>query len=73
MLRYTWLKGTQAPARARLLAALPEALKHSSRLAQLDSQFAEYNRSLATQFPQSSVYNRRVPQILENLLLGQAP
>jgi WD40 repeat protein len=73
MLRYTWLKGPQAPARARLLAALPEALKQSSRLSQLDSQFAEYNRSLATQYPQSSAYSRQVPEILQNLLLGQAP
>ncbi len=73
MLRYTWLKGPQAPARARLLAALPEALQQSSSLAQLDILFAEYNRALASQFPQSTAYNRRVPDVLENLLLGTVP
>jgi len=55
------------------LAALPEALQHSSSLAQLDLQFAEYNRALARQFPQSSAYNRQVPDMLQNLLLGKTP
>lgn len=73
MLRYTWLKGAQPPAQARLLAALPEALQQSSSLAQLDVQFAEYSRVLARQFPQSSAYNRQVPDVLENLLLGKLP
>jgi hypothetical protein len=63
MLRYTWLKRSEAPAQARLLAALPEALEHAGSLAQLDIRFAEYNRALANQFPQSTTYRRRVPEV----------
>jgi hypothetical protein len=52
---------------------MPEALQQSSSLAQLDVRFAEYSRVLASQFPQSSAYNRQVPDVLENLLLGKLP
>jgi hypothetical protein len=71
MLRYTWLKESFAPPRARLLAALPSAIQSSARLAQLDSKIAEVFSRQEAAFPQSIRYGRRVPDSLQDLRVGE--
>jgi len=72
ILRYTWLKGEAAPAKARLLAALPEAIESPpGQLAQLDARIAKIYSRLAEAFPGSIIYEGRVPGSLQELLIGE--
>lgn len=71
MLRYTWLKDSVAPRKARLLAALPEAIEVSGELRQLDVNISKLHDRLANEFPDASAYQRQVPASLEALMLGE--
>jgi hypothetical protein len=72
ILRYTWLKGETVPAKTRLLAALPEAIQSPpGNLAQLDSRIAKIYSRLAELFPGSIEYAGRVPESLQDLLIGE--
>ncbi|HTN74258.1 MAG TPA: hypothetical protein VL096_03390 [Pirellulaceae bacterium] len=71
MLRYTWLRDSAAPVKARLLAALPEAIETSGELQQLDANIAKIHLRLAAEYPLSSAYKRSVPESLADLLLGE--
>ncbi len=71
MLRYTWLKDSAVPPKAKLLAALPEAIQTTGKLQQLDARIENIHSRLAAEYPQSIAYNRRVPEILQSLLLGE--
>ncbi len=71
MLRYTWLKESTAPAQARLLAALPEAMEASGELREIDANIAKIHVRLAGEFPLSVAYKPQVPESLEDLLLGE--
>jgi hypothetical protein len=72
ILRYTWLKGETAPVKTRLLAALPEAIQSPpGNLAQLDARMARIYSRLAEMFPGSIDYQGRVPDSLQDLLIGE--
>jgi WD40 repeat protein len=72
MLRYTWLKDSVVPPKARLLAALPEAIQSTGKLQQIGERIENIHSRLAAEYPQSIAYNRRVPEILQSLLLGES-
>jgi hypothetical protein len=71
MLRYTWLKDSAVPPKAKLLAALPEAIQTTGKLQQIGETIENIHSRLAAEYPQSIAYNRRVPEILQSLLLGE--
>jgi hypothetical protein len=71
MLRYTWLKNSAVPPKAKLLAALPEAIEAPGKLQLIGERIEDIHLRLAAEYPQSIGYNRRVPEILRSLLLGE--
>ncbi len=71
MLRYTWLKDSVVPPKAKLLAALPEAIQATGKLQEIGERIESIHSRLAAEYPQSIAYNRRVPEILQSLLLGE--
>jgi len=71
MLRYTWLKDSVVPPKAKLLAALPEAIQATGKLQAIGERIENIHSRLAAEYPQSIAYNRRVPEILQSLLLGE--
>jgi hypothetical protein len=71
MLRYTWLKESTSPPKARLLAVLPEAIQSSGQLKQVDASMGKIYERLAVEYPLSVAYKRQVPESLEDLLFGE--
>jgi WD40 repeat protein len=71
LLRYSWLKGLQAPPDAQLLTAVGDALDEASRLADVEKRVSAHFKETDQKYPRSLSYEGRLPHGLEELVIGK--